>query len=191
MDIIKVGKRDFTLKAKQLRLSGFVPASVYGGPLADSISLQLDEASARALVRKKREGTKLKLDLDGQLISVQIKEKTLDPLSGEIMHISFQALSEDQKVNSVIHLILKNTDKVLGTLEQMLLEIPYSSLPSDMIDTITIDIEGMKAGSVMTVSDVPELTSDKITLQVKTDEIILRVNEKKQAAQRNTEAEAE
>lgn len=188
-DIITVNKRDFTVKAKQLRRSGIVPGSVFGGSLPDSISLQMDEGIARRLIRYKREGSKLKLDLDGQLIPVQIKEKTIDTLNNEILHISFQALKAEQKVNSVIHIILKNTEKITESLEGMLLEIPYAAFPEDMIDTITIDLDGMAVGTVITVADMPELMSEKIDLQVEKEEIVLRISDKKQSAVKATAQE--
>lgn len=189
MNIIAVAKRDFTVKAKQLRRSGIVPASVFGGPLPDSISLQMDEGIARRLIRYKREGSKVKLNLDGQLIPVQIKEKTVNTLNNEILHISFQALKADQKVNSVIHILLKNAEKVTESLEGMLLEIPYAAFPEDMIDTITIDVDGMAVGTVITVADIPELVSEKIDLQVDKEEIILRINDKKYSAVKAAEQE--
>ena len=49
MDVITVDKRDSTVKAKQLRRSGVVPGNVFGGPLPDSISIQMDEGIARFL----------------------------------------------------------------------------------------------------------------------------------------------
>lgn len=191
MEIITVDKRDFTVKAKKLRRSGMVPGSVFGGSLSDSISLQMDEGIARKLIRYKREGSKLKLDLDGQLIPVQIKEKTVDTLTNEILHISFQALQANQKVNSMIHIILKNTEKITESLEGMLLEIPYAAFPEDMIDTITIDVDGMAVGSVITVGDIPELVSEKIDLQVAKEEIVLRISDKKHAGKAAAEQEAE
>lgn len=190
MNVITVDKRDFTVKAKQLRRSGIVPGSVFGGPLPDSISLQMDEGIADRLIRYKREGSKLKLDLDGQLILVQIKEKSVNTLNNEILHISFQALKADQKVNSVTHIILKNSEKITESLEGMLLEIPYAAFPEDMIDTITIDVDGMTVGSVVTVGDIPELVSEKIDLQVDKEEIVLRISNKKHAAKKVVEQEA-
>lgn len=191
MNVIAADKRDFTVKAKQLRRSGIVPGNVFGGLLPDSISIQMDEGIANRLIRYKRVGSKLKLDLDGQLIPVQIKEKTINTLNNEILHISFQALKEDQKVNSVIHIILKNTEKITESLEGMLLEIPYAAFPEDMIDTITIDVDGMAVGTVITVADIPELMSGKIDLQVGKEEIVLRISDKKHAAARVTEQEVQ
>ena len=97
MENIYVQKRDFTVKAKKMRQIGLVPGSVFGKSLPESISIQIDERTARRLIRNKREGSKLKLDLDGQIILVQIKEKTINTLNNEILHISFQTLKVDEK----------------------------------------------------------------------------------------------
>lgn len=179
MENINVQKRDLTVKAKKMRRMGIVPGSVFGKSLPESISIQMEEVAARKLVRLKREGSKLILNIDGQTVPVQIKEKSLNTVNNEILHLTFQALTADEKVNSVIHLILANEDKVKGTLEQMHFEIPYASLPEDMIDTITIDLDGMPAGTILTVGDIPELNSDKIDLQVDPESIVLRVSSRK------------
>ena len=150
MDMITVEKRDFAVKAKKLRRLGLVPGSVFGGPLREALALQLEEADARRLVEQKREGSKLKIVLDGQQIPVQI----------------------------VIHIFLTNTEKVTDALERMLMEIPYASLPEDMIDTITVDVEGMPCGTVLTVGDIPELNSGKLDLQADKTEIVLRISDK-------------
>lgn len=187
MDTITVQKRDPTSKAKHLRRAGLIPGSIFGRTLQESISIQMDEATARKLVQSKREGSKLKLTLDDRVIPVQIKEKSQNVVNNEILHIGFQALRADQKVNSVIHIFFKNADKVPGIVETMLLEIPYSSLPADMIDTITINLEGKPVGSSLKVSDIPELKNEKIDLQVDTESMILRINDRKLAATQTTE----
>ena len=178
MENITVQKRDLSVKAKKLRSLGLVPGSVFGKFLPESISIQMEETVARRLFRQKREGSKLSLSIDGETIPVQIKEKSLNMLNDEILDISFQALSADEKVNSVIHILLANDEKISGQLDRMLLEIPYASLPEYMIDTITIDLDGMRTGTVLTVKDIPELMSDKIELQVDTNEIVLRISHK-------------
>ena len=169
MDMITVEKRDFAVKAKKLRRLGLVPGSVFGGPLREALALQLEEADARRLVEQKREGSKLKIVLDGQQIPVQIKEKAVNLLNNDILHLSFQALQADQKVNSVIHIFLTNTEKVTDALERMLMEIPYASL---------LDVEGMPCGTVLTVGDIPELNSGKLDLQADKTEIVLRISDK-------------
>lgn len=182
MDIIKVEKRDTKVNAKQLRRAGIVPCCVYGGSLPEALSIQMEQKAADQLMRTKREGSKLQLELDGELIHVQIKEKVRDLISGKAEHIQFQSLRSDQKVNSIAHIFLKNTDNVPGILEQMLYEVPFSSLPEDMIDTVTIDLEGRPTGTVLTVSDIPEFQSGDIELQIKADSMVLRISDKKRSA---------
>lgn len=179
MDIITVEKRNEKTKAKQLRRSGIVPCCVYGGALQESLSIQIDQNTANKLFRVKREGSKIKLKLDDQLIPAQIKDKTRDFESNAIQHISFQALKADQKVNSVAHVIVLNADKIEGVAEKMLLEIPYSSLPGDMIDTVSIDLDNLPVGTLITVGDIKEFASDKIELQVDAESIVVRINDKK------------
>ncbi len=191
MNTITVEKRDFSVKAKHLRRNGHIPGSVFGGPLKESISLQIDESTARQLVRHKREGSKLKLELDGKVIPVQIREKSIDNLNNEILHFRFQALAPNQPVSSVIHIILKNMEKVTASLERMVSEIPYTSLPEDMIDTITIDVDGMPVGSVLTVGDISELNNEKIDLKIDKDEIILRIKDAKRIGASTVEQAAE
>ena len=138
----------------------------------------MDQAEARRLVRQLREGSKIAIDLEGQAIPAQIKEKSLNTLNNEILHLSFQALVADEKVNSVIHILLENEEKAGNQLEKMMMEIPYASLPADMIDTITIDLDGMAVGTVVMVKDIPELMSDTIELRVDPEEIVLRISDK-------------
>ena len=158
MDVIKVEKRNEQAKANQLRRSGLVPCCVYGGDLPESISIQMDQQTANRLFHTKREGS-------------------------QVEHFGFQALSANKKVNSVTHIFLKNTELVPGTLEQMLFEVPFASLPADMIDTVTVDLDGMPAGTTLTVKDIPEFQSGKIELQIDADSMILRIVDKKRAVE--------
>ena len=158
MDVIKVEKRNEQAKANQLRRSGLVPCCVYGGDLPESISIQMDQQTANRLFHTKREGS-------------------------QVEHFGFQALSANKKVNSVTQIFLKNTELVPGTLEQMLFEVPFASLPADMIDTVTVDLDGMPAGTTLTVKDIPEFQSGKIELQIDADSMILRIVDKKRAVE--------
>ena len=78
-------------------------------------------------------------------------------------------MTADEKVNSVIHILLANDDKVSGQLEKLLMEIPYASLPGDMINTLTIDMDG--------------IMSDKLELKIDPEEIVLRVSERRNYAE--------
>lgn len=103
----------------------------------------------------------------------------MESLSGDVQHFSFQTLKPGQMVNSVIHIRLKNAEKVINQLDWQLAEIPYASKPEDMIDVLTIDVDGLKAGTVVTLADLPELCSGRIELHIDKSEIVLRLMESK------------
>ena len=56
MECISVQRRDVAVKPKKLRRAGVIPAVVFGKAVPESISIQLDEKTARRLIRTKREG---------------------------------------------------------------------------------------------------------------------------------------
>ncbi|MEG1932200.1 MAG: 50S ribosomal protein L25/general stress protein Ctc [Pygmaiobacter sp.] len=181
MYILAVESRDAAAKAHQLRRAGVVPCVISGGLLPEAISVQITKMASEKLFKSNRQGSRIQIKLNDQVIPVQIKEKAWNSLGTEITHICFQALKADQKVNSVVHIILQNPEKVLGSLEKMLLEIPYAAFPEDMIDTIAIDLEGLPMRTVVTVGDLAEFKTGKLELLVDTDSIIFRTNEKKGA----------
>lgn len=89
MNTINVTKRDLTVKGKEAQKEWIRSGKRFGGMLKEPVALQIEESVARQLVRELREGSRLKLNLDGTVIPVQIKEKSLDNLKHEILEISF------------------------------------------------------------------------------------------------------
>ena len=185
MDIMEVSKRDMNVKAKALRRNGLVPGHVFGGHLQESVLIQVDQKILTQMLAQKHVGSRLTLSMDGRKLPVQIKDKDVNSMNGEIRNISFQALAADQKVNSVAHVVLQNTEKNTNMLEFMMTEVPYDALPQDMVDLVEIDVDGMAVGTVVTVGDLKELNNDKIDLKAAKDEIVLRVSDPRRYEKEN------
>ena len=185
MDMLEVSKRDMSVKAKALRRSGQIPGHVFGGHLKDSVLIQMDAKAAAAKLSGKHIGSRLTLSLDGKKLPVQIKDKDVNSMNGELRNVSFQALAADQKVNSVAHVVLLNTEKNSNMLEFMMTEIPYDALPQNMVDLVEIDVDGLSVGTVITVGDLKELNTDQIELRTDKDEIVLRVSDPKRYEKEN------
>lgn len=190
MDTINVQKRDMNVKAKHLKKMGIVPASVYGGSLPEAVSIQMSLQDANGIFRTNREGSRIQLKLDGEVIPTQIKEYTRNPDSHNIEHVSFQALKAGHPVHSVLQIYHKNAEKLSGVLEHMITEVAYESLPKNMIDSVTIDLEGAQVGKVVTLADIPELNTGSITLQMPLDSIVLRITDNKQVQEEAAEEQA-
>ena len=182
MDMMEVSKRDLTRKAGKLRRDGWIPGNVYGGHLRDSVLIQINENTLRQMLADKHIGSRLTLTMDGEKLPVQLKDKDVDSMTGKIRNISFQALAADQKVNSVAHVVLQNTEKNTNMLEFMVTEIPYDALPCDMVDLVEIDVDGLGVGTVITVGDLKALNNDKVELRMDRDEIVLRVSDPRRYA---------
>ncbi len=178
MDIVNVQKRDFSVKAPKLRRLGFVPGSIFGKHLEDSIPIQIEKVTANMLDREKREGSRVTLKLGKTSFNVQVKEKSSHPVTGEILNINFQALTADEKVNSILHIEFINDERISGIVDKMIFEVPYSALPADMIDFITVDMDRMQIGSVLHLKDIEELNTDKIELKMDPESIVVRVTDK-------------
>ena len=189
--MLTVEKRSLKKKNKQLRREGLVPANIFGGPLEEAMPIQLREQDAVKLRREKNEGSRLDLQVEGEVIPVQIKDADTDPLTGKILHIDFEALKRGHKVNSVVHIVLKNAEKMLNLLDTQLMEIPYNALPRDMIDTVTVDLDGVTPGTVILVKDIPELMTGKLELLVEEDSVVVHVKEHAGHAPEAEEAAAE
>lgn len=181
MDIIKATMRDPAAKAKQLRRLGIIPCVISGAGLEKSLSVQIDQGTARQLKRTKRNGSKADIQVGGKIYHTLIKELEYNSLSDSIVHISFHVLDANKKVSSVADIVLLNKDKVQGVLERMQMQIPHAAAPEYLLDTVTIDLDGIPIGTTLTIGDIPEFQSDKIELQTDPENIILRISDKKRA----------
>lgn len=191
MDTIKAEMRGPAAKAKQLRRSGIIPCVISGAELKESLSIQMDQNTARQLKRTKRDGSKVDIQIDGKIYHTLIKDLEYNSLNDSIVHISFHVLDSGKKANSVADIVLLNKDKVQGVLEQMQMKIPHAAVPEYLLDTVIIDLTGIPIGTTLTVGDIPEFQSDKIELQVDPGNIVLRISDKKRADARSLGADAE
>ena len=191
MDIIKAELRDPAAKAKHLRRAGIIPCVISGAELKDSISIQIDQNTARLLKRTKRDGSKVDVQVEGKVHHTLIKDLEYNTMNDAIVHISFHVLDAGKKANSVADIVLINRDKVKGVLEQLLMKVPHSAEPDYLLDTVTVDLDGMPIGTTLTIADIPEFKSDKIELRVEPDSIVLRIKEKKHADSKQSNEEAQ
>ena len=192
MEIIKAEMRDPAAKAKQLRRAGIIPCVISGAQLEESLSIQIDQHTARQLKRSKRDGSKVNIQIGEKLYYTIIKDLEYNCLNDSVIHISFHVLDAGKKVNSVADIRLLNKDKVKGVLEQMQMRVPHAAEPEYLLDIVTIDLSDYQIGTTLTIGDITEFQSDKIELQADPGSIVLRIREKKNAGERvqggNTQA---
>lgn len=178
MELLKAEIRDEKAKAKRLRREGFVPGCIYGPKLEKTILFKVTKKDAGQVFRKKTKGNMLEVLVEDNRMVTILDEVSIDVMRNEIEHISLHVLDEDKKVERTARVDLINKDLAAGIPEQELEEIPYSSLPADFEDVITVDLSGCEAGTVIKVADLDISKNDKIDLLVDSDQVVAKVVEK-------------
>jgi len=159
---IKVLRREDEGKgaSRRLRLTGQIPAIVYGGDLKP-VSIQLDhEQIWLAQQNEWFYSSILDLSLNGDVQKVLLRDLQRHPYKQLIMHIDFQRVNENEKLHIAVPLHFVNEDKspagkaaeVVVTHE--LNEVQVSCLPKDLPEFIEVDLSALEVGNVIHLSDI-------------------------------------
>ena len=176
MDTLKAEKRDMSTKAKRLRRAGYVTGNVFGHAIKGSIPVKIEKKDAERLFKTKKKGSQIMLDVDGEQMDVLVKEIDYNPVKGQLEEIDFQALVSGEAVHSVAEVVLKNEAKVVGGVVELILEeISYKAVPSEMIETVEIDVGDMKPGDVLKVADLPIASNKNIHLKTDPEAVVVSV----------------
>lgn len=176
MDTLKAEKRDMSTKAKKLRREGYVTGNVFGHAIKGSIPVKIEKKDAERLFKTKKKGSQIMLDVDGEQMGVLVKEIDYNPVKGQLEEIDFQALVSGEAVHSVAEVVLKNEAKVVGGVVELILEeISYKAVPSEMIETVEIDVGDMKPGDVLKVADLPIASNKNIHLKTDPEAVVVSV----------------
>ena len=187
MDTLKAEKRSMETKAKRLRREGYVTGNVFGHDIKGSIPVKITKAEADRLLKKKKKGSQIMLDLEGHVL---IKEIDFDTLKGQAIEMDFQALVKGEKVHSVAEVVLVNHEKVQsGVVEQKLEEIAYKALPEALVETVEVDLSGLKAGDVVKVKDLAIAADKDVVLVTDPEAVVVTVTVPHNAPIPETDAE--
>lgn len=151
--------------AKRARREGFVPAVLYGRgrtPRVLSVGRKdllsaLHTAGRNALI-----DLRIAQDGDAQAETVMIEEIQRDHIRREILHIDLHLISLTEAIEVSVPVVLTGTPEGVtsggGVLEQHRREVEVRCLPTQIPDSFTVDVTGLRVGASMHVSDlvVPE-----------------------------------
>ena len=147
--------------ARRLRQQGFVPAIFYGRS-AENILLAVKNSELLKLHKDKKDHAFIKLIIDdGGAKKVEklslIKELQVQPLTGKFHHADFYEV--DMKKRLTFEVSLNFTGKAIGVenggeLQRIKHEVKISCLPSDLPDSIEIDVSALEIGHSIKVRDI-------------------------------------
>ena len=145
-----VGKRD----AKELRYAGKVPAVLYGGE--SQIHFAVSAADLKPLVYTP-DVQFVDLEIGGKKHQAIVQEAQFHPLTDQIIHIDFLALSDKKEVAMNIPIALTGTSpgvKMGGKLVQKLRALRVKALPNNLPQTIEVSLESLEVGKSVRVAAI-------------------------------------
>jgi large subunit ribosomal protein L25 len=147
-----------TRATRRLRRDGLVPGVVYGGTgQEDATSFKVN---ARALRHVLVDGSALiDLKVDGKTLPVIVKDRQLDPVRDEIIHIDLLEVRLDEKIQTQVGVQIEGVEeapgvKEGGVLEQVSHQLNVEALPTDIPEAIVIDVSGMEIAATMHLSEI-------------------------------------
>lgn len=159
--VIKAEKRDGrgTNDARRLRREGRIPATVYGGG-DDSIAVTADHKELAAILRSDTgANTLFTLDIEGVGESrVIFQDRQIDPVHGRLLHADLRRLAKGEKIELTVPVHLVGEPAGVrdegGLLEQPLREMRISCTPSNIPESIDVDVSHLEIGQSISISDM-------------------------------------
>ena len=165
-------------KAKQLRRAGKVPAVLYGGG-RDTRSIAVDPRTLIEILRSEHgQNSILSLRVgDGAEQTALIHDYQVDPISRKLQHVDFRRidLAIEIEVNVPVQVVGEafgvKVDR--GILDMILREVHVKCLPTDIPDSLRVDVTELNIGDVAQVSDLE--VPDNVELLVDLDQTVLTI----------------
>jgi large subunit ribosomal protein L25 len=190
---VECQKRPEGSKPNSLRRDGLIPAVLYGHNGTESVALTLNTRVATTLVRKAvLNNTMIELSVpeiswSGKAL---LREVQAHPWKRSLYHLSFFSVGSQSSIEVTVplHFVGESTGVKQdgGTLDIVLNEVAVACAPSDVPDTIEIDISNMKVGDALHVNELALPAG--ITVLGEADRVVVSVLG---TASAETEAEAE
>jgi len=160
--------------ARRLRVSGVIPAVVYGAQ-QPSVAVTVDPRQIRRILHSASgHNTIFDLDVAGTTAKVMVVDWQNDPIKGNLIHIDMKRIAMDKamRVEVPIHLVgvPVGVRTQGGILDQVLREIEIECLPADIPGHIDVDVSELDFGTILRVADIPHadtlkfITEDETTV---------------------------
>ncbi|MBT1451015.1 50S ribosomal protein L25/general stress protein Ctc [Glaciecola sp. XM2] len=146
--------------SRRLRLTGKVPAILYGGSEAP-VSLTLDHNKLiQAQDFEAFYSHVLTLNIDGKKVEALVKDMQRHPFKPKVTHVDFQRVIAGEKLHTNVPLHFINEDVAPGIktdgghAEHQVLELEVTCLPKDLPEYIEVDMAAVELGQTVHLSDI-------------------------------------
>jgi large subunit ribosomal protein L25 len=142
---------------RRLRRTGLVPGVVYGGE-GDAIAFEVEARTLRQALA--HGGAVITLTVEGEgATPVVLKDHQRHPVTGDTMHVDLLRVDLRQRITTTVVLELNGVEdapgvKAGGVLEQVTRELNIEALPTEIPDSIELDVSSAEIGDTITLEAV-------------------------------------
>jgi large subunit ribosomal protein L25 len=175
---LKTAPRDVLGKAaRRLAPEGLIPGILYGhGVEPTSVSIDRHEFEL-LMVRETLSATVLEVTVgDGEKVNAIVKSLQKHPVKGSVLHIDLLAIDMKATITTPVPVSFVGDSEGVkegGILTQTLTEILIECLPTDLPDSIEVDIARLGIGDNVHVSDL--VAPEGVTIQSDPDGIVVSI----------------
>jgi large subunit ribosomal protein L25 len=176
--VVQAENRDIIGKrVNRLRREGILPAVIYGNKI-DTKVISLDFREASKALAGLTSSSLVEIQLDGKAHTVIVREKQMNYIRDEIIHVDFQEVSLTEKLRASVVVRTEGEAPALEDLDAMLVtgltEIEVEAFPQDLPESFTVDVSALKeVGDSITVKDIPLMKNVEILSDP--DEMLIQV----------------
>lgn len=156
---VRPRKRTGKSGAREIRKEGNIPAILYGNGMEPTALVVEPEALRRALSNSAGRNTVLELEIEGSEETAgkfsMLREIQKDPLRDRVMHIDFLAIDMKKPVTVSVPVNTNGRsegERKGGRLEKLMRAIEMECLPSDIPDSVEIDVSELDIGDSVDVA---------------------------------------
>jgi large subunit ribosomal protein L25 len=165
-------------EARRLRLTGRVPAVLYGGK-GEAITLSLNTKQVGAILRSESgHNTLFQVDLGGKHEPAILKDWLVDPVTGRLLHVDLLRIAMDvrMRVKVPVHTFGEPSGVKVegGVFEMVTREVEVEVLPADIPTEFRADISGLALNQALRAGDL-QMDASKIKLITDKDRVIAHV----------------
>ena len=147
-------------EARRLRVSGRIPAVVYGGKDGGKAIAVDPKVLARILRTEQGANTLIALNVAGSGDArVLVREYQLDPITHELLHADFYRVAMDKLIRIPVTVVPLGEPRGVkqqgGVLDIVHRQIEIECLPADIPNNIEVDVRELMVGQNIRVKDLP------------------------------------
>lgn len=174
--VIEATRRSVTGKqVGALRRAGKLPGVMYGHKF-DPTPIEMNYRESARILHGVTQSQIIIIKLDGNDFSALVRERQMNYIRNEFLHVDFQVVSLTEKLRTNVTIELTGVSPAVkdynGVVVHEMNEIEVEGLPGDLPEVITVDISGLTSiGDSITVGQLT--ISDKIEVLQDLTEVVV------------------